>query len=306
MRLALTSLLLMLLTAIASAADVKLTDDTVLVKRGPAVITYRDFKAEMNRIPEKIRQEVADDPQRLSTMLSNLVKERLVADQAREANLDEDPAVQASLKLAEDRVLADAQMDKVVREAKGADYEAMAREYYLAHPDEFMLPERIDVSHILIATDDRTDEQAKARAEEVLRKLRSGEASFDELVDQYSDDPSAKDNHGHFKDVHRGKFVKSFEQAAFALNKPGEITGPVKTRFGYHIIRLDGRTPSTEKPFDQAKADLIKRMRDKQQARIRGQYLDRLIDKNPLEADEATIQALRDEYRHRIPADVEQ
>jgi len=299
-------LALVLLVTAAVAADVQLKDNTVLVKRGPAVITYRDFKAELNRLPEGVRKTVADDPERLSTLLNNLVKERLVAEQARKSRLDRDPDVQAALGLAADRVLAQAQMAKVVREGKGADYESMAREYYLAHPDEFKEPERIDVSHILIDTDDRTDEQARERAEEVLHKLKSGEASFEELVEQYSDEPSAKDNHGHFKGVKRGKFVKPFENAAFALDKPGDITGPVKTRFGYHLIRLDGRTPPGEQSFEKAKPALVKRMREKQEDRIRGQYIDRLIDANPLEADEATIRALRDQYRHHIPPELKQ
>jgi len=289
-----------------AAADVQLTDDTVLVKRGPAVITFRDFKAELAQMPANIRNGVANDPQRLSTLLSNLVKQRLIAEQAREAGLGSDPDIKAALALAEDKVLSEAQMDKMVREGRDADYEAMAREYYLAHPDEFQVPEHIDVSQILVSSEDRTDEQARKRAEEALHKLRSGEASFEDLVKQYSDDPSAKDNHGHFRGVKRGKFVKPFENAAFGLDKPGDVTGPVKTRFGYHIIRLDGKTAAGRQPFEEAREDLVKRMKDKQQDRIRGQYIDRLIDQNPLEADEATIQALRDQYRNHIPAELKQ
>lgn len=124
-------------------------------------------------------------------------------------------------------------------------------------------PREITVSHILIAHKDvenvdasitRTEEEAKARAEEVLAKLKAG-GSFTELAKEYSDDPGSKEKGGALEDkvsVNNEKFVKEFENAAVALQKAGDLSEPVKSPFGYHIIKADAiaeaRTETKSEP----------------------------------------------------------
>jgi hypothetical protein len=103
---------------------------------------------------------------------------------------------------------------------------------------------RVDASHILISYNEtalgkrfkieRTQEQAKKRAEEAAARARKGE-DFDKLVAEYSDDPSIKERHGKLGWFVRRAADKAFGDVAFAL-KPGEIGGPVLTAFGYHVI----------------------------------------------------------------------
>ncbi len=99
-------------------------------------------------------------------------------------------------------------------------------------------------SHILVAykgamraaeTTTRSKEEAKKRAEEIAAKARKGE-DFGKLADENSDDPSVKINHGALGKFPRDRMVKPFADATFAM-KPGEISVPVETPFGYHIIK---------------------------------------------------------------------
>lgn len=92
------------------------------------------------------------------------------------------------------------------------------------------------VSHILVSNQDRSDEEAKARAEEVLAKLNSG-GDFSDLAKEYSDDPGSKDKGGVYENVPVNKWVPEFKKAVMEQNI-GQIGGLVKSDYGYHIIKV--------------------------------------------------------------------
>lgn len=296
-RQALGAAVLLLAPALAAAEDVTLTPDTTLVELGPAKVTLRDFEARLAEVPEKHRRGMADDPQRLGQLLEQIVRQRLLADRARQAGLAERPDVKARLELARDQALAKAMLDHVRDSAEPADYEQLAREHYLTNPDEFMAPERITVSHVLVSTEERPEDEARALAGQVMAAARGGEKPFEELVREYSDDPGADRNAGRLTDVERGQMVAPFEEAAFALEEAGDLAGPVKTRFGFHVIRLEGRKPAEKRPFDAVKANLVERMKERHQDRAVKQYLGKLMNEHDVNADPEIIQALRERYR---------
>jgi parvulin-like peptidyl-prolyl isomerase len=134
---------------------------------------------------------------------------------------------------------------------------------------------KIDVSHILVSTKERSDEEAMALANDVYQQLLTDPNLFAELVTKYSEDPSATSNHGSFKAVNKGDMVKPFEDVAFALDE-GEISEPVKTNFGYHIIRLDTHIPPEKIEFEDIKLQLVETERKKHDERLKVDYLESL------------------------------
>src|SRR5690606_16212637 len=112
-------------------------------------------------------------------------------------------------------------------------------------------------SHILIAINDERDEAAALkRAQEVLAKAKAGE-DFAELAKEYSDDPSAQSNNGDLGFFVRESMVKPFADAAFALKKKGELSEPVKSQFGYHVIRFNERKAAKQLSFEEMKPRLM-------------------------------------------------
>ena len=113
-------------------------------------------------------------------------------------------------------------------------------DYFESHPGEFDTPKTVEASHILIKTaPDASDEQlniAKEKATMVMKQAKDGK-DFSELAKQYSDDSSGK-NGGHLGAFKRKDMVEPFAEKAFSM-KPGEISEPVKTQFGWHIIKVD-------------------------------------------------------------------
>ncbi len=121
--------------------------------------------------------------------------------------------------------------------------------YYNDHRDEFRVQDEVNVRHILVKTpppgpdgkpDPKAVEAARKKAEDILKQLKPGASNFAELAKKYSDDPGSKDNGGSLGWIGRGRTVKEFEQAAFALNK-GDTSGVVQSPFGFHIIHVDDK-----------------------------------------------------------------
>jgi peptidyl-prolyl cis-trans isomerase D len=131
--------------------------------------------------------------------------------------------------------------------------ESELRSYYESHKDEFLEGEQANARHILIkvapdATEaERTD--AELHAKGVAQIARSG-ADFGELAAKHSDDTGSAAAGGDLGWFGRGRMVKEFEDAVFSA-KPGEIVGPIKSQFGYHIIRVDGFRPEHQRPFEE-------------------------------------------------------
>ncbi len=134
------------------------------------------------------------------------------------------------------------------------------RTAYDADPTRFRSAEERRARHILIAIDaSRTDAAARALADEIAGKLAKG-GDFAALAGQYSSDTGSASRGGDLGFAARGNYVPAFEDALFAL-APGATSAPVKTEFGYHIIRLDELRPGAERSFEEVRAQLMDELR---------------------------------------------
>lgn len=217
-----------------------------------AEVTVADVLADAERIPPQLRGEVLGDAAKVVQLASNLAVVRALAAQAEAEGLAADPKVAAALRLARDRVLFEARLAAAAAtvQADPAAVERLALADYRANPERFEVPEQIRASHILFRGDD-----ARTRAAVVLLALREPGADFAALAREHSEDPGSGSRGGDLGWFGRGKMVKAFDDAAFAL-KPGELSGLVESDFGFHIIRLDEHRPAGRKPFDEVKGEL--------------------------------------------------
>jgi peptidyl-prolyl cis-trans isomerase C len=245
----------LVLSLLCLAAGYSLADDGVLARGEGATITTADVLSDLEHLPAELRQGILASPPKLEQLASKLYVRRVLAKRAREAGLDKTPGVIVALQLASDQILGDAMLAKAVTEAQPSNETALekaARAYYAAEERQFMAAEERKVRHILIA---KATENAEARAREVLEKLKHG-ADFAKLAKEYSDDPGTKNKGGDLGYFGRNRMVKPFEDAAFGLNKVGELAGPVETAFGWHVLRLDAIRAPGKKPYNEVSADI--------------------------------------------------
>jgi peptidyl-prolyl cis-trans isomerase D len=157
-------------------------------------------------------------------------------------------------------------VDRVRVRAKQVPTDAQIKANYEERKDTFQVPEQVNASHILIQVkgdDPAADAAAKTKAEALAAKAKAPGADFAKLASENTDDPSGKTSGGKLPPFAHGQMVPEFEQAAFGM-APGEIRGPVKTQFGYHIIKLESKTPPRMRPLEEVRASIVSDLTEKQ------------------------------------------
>jgi len=244
-----------------------------LARQGDIVLTQAEIDAAFGKIPEDIRLTFIRDGQKVETLVRNLLTNKVLAEQARKAGYAQDRLVEIRMDLAAEKELANDWLENVVSQAPPVDFETIAHEKYLLNPEVWKSQEQIDVSHILISSENRSDEEALELANSLYEQLVLDPSLYDSMVADYSDDRISAANGGRFFRVNKNDMVKPFEEAAFALRNPGEISAPVKTNYGYHIIRLDQYYPAAVLPFDEIKGQAIEQARKDYIDEYRKKYL---------------------------------
>lgn len=239
-----------------------LSVEQVLIESELVRITNLDFEADLMRIPSEHRAEVLASKTRIAKLLESLLVNKTLAAQARNAGIDREPAMGKQIELAADKLLAQEQINRVTKAIVVPNFDARARELYQVDIGKYTLPAKVHVSHILVDTKNRTPEEAQQRIKHV-REQAVGGKKFEDLALEYSDDPSAKENKGDLSFFEEGKMVKPFSDAAFAISVPGDISEPVKTIFGFHIILLHEKQPKLVRSFDDVKEKIIQGEREK-------------------------------------------
>jgi peptidyl-prolyl cis-trans isomerase D len=158
-----------------------------------------------------------------------------------------------------------------------AQLKAFYEEQKTKTPDRFSQAEQRRVRHILLPVNDpKEDAAVKLKAEGILKRAQGGE-DFSKLAKEFSQDPGSAAQGGDLGWSEKKVFVGPFADAAFSM-KVDEIRGPVKTQFGYHILKLDGIQPPTVKSFEQSKAELETEYKRNEAERLFNNAQDQLAD----------------------------
>lgn len=290
--------LLGLAGAVAAQAQAADAGQAVIVN-GPAGPLTRAEVELMVRdlVPQAQRADFWGKPEAVGRFARSLYAQRLLAGDAVKAGIDKTPEGTLYLKLLRERGLAE-QLMRQREQAQVPDDKALdayARSEYQAHPERFKLPEQVHARHILLAVakDGSDDAQVKAQAEKLMAELRGG-ADFATLAQQFSVDKASAARGGDLGEFGPGKMVPAFDAAVFALSKPGDLAGPVKTPFGYHIIELVSRKPAQVKPFEQVLPELRQQLRGQIESRERLNTWNAAQEQ--AQVDDAAVKALSAEH----------
>lgn len=277
------------------AAAGGLPADTRLVTQGDATLTLADIDAYMQKVPEDRRPGMMYSSKRQEELLVGLLAQRQLAAQARKLGLQDDPDVQRQIALATDEVLARARLAKARKDLKLPDFSALAQERYASEKSKYVVPGQIDVQHVLISTKQRSDSDAFALAKEAYAKAVADPAAFETLVKQYSDDTSKGENQGIIRHLEAGKYAEKFLEAVNALRHVGDVSEPVKTQFGYHVIKLLRHDPDQQKSFDEVRDEIVTSLRDEYtNAQVQARVDE--VRNNKLDPNPEAIASLRTRY----------
>lgn len=245
-----------------TSQEVNLAPDSVVLTVGNLSMTRAQFEVLLSALASNGRpattaaakRQVAEQYAELETM----------AQEARQRKLDESAEVKQMMTIQGDSFLANALAKKISDDTHFTELDL--RGYYDSHKNEF---EEAQGSHILIrfkgssvplkpTEKDLTDEEALAKAQDIRKKIVEG-ADFATLAKAESDDSGSGVKGGDLGTFKHGQMVPAFDKAAFSL-PVGQVSEPVKTQFGYHIIKITSRNP---KSFDEAKPQIEKELKPK-------------------------------------------
>ncbi len=154
-----------------------------------------------------------------------------------------------------------------------------SQSYYDSHKQQFQVPERVKVAHILISPkpgkDGKPDDAAaKSKAEDLLKQIKAG-GDFADLAKKNSDDPGSAKNGGELGFLTRGMTVAEFDKSAFSLN-PGQISDLIHTNFGYHIIKSEAKEPAHAQSFDEVKQNIDTTLRQQKSTQATTKYVEQV------------------------------
>jgi len=211
----------------------------------------RELGQEFRRAPREMQQYLASTEGQ-KQFLERLVRRELLLQEAEKQKMGERPEVAEQVAaLRRDLMLRALLQEEIGAKVKVEDTEV--QEYFTAHPEEFT-GDQVRVRHILV----RTEEEAKGVLDRVKRE------PFEEIAKQVSLDTASASKGGDLDYLRREQMFPDFAKAAFAL-KPGELSGAVKTPFGYHIIKMVDRKKGQPVTFEQIKDQLRRRLTDERQ-----------------------------------------
>ena len=247
-------------TAVKAPVKAVNPNDPVVLTYGDERVTKSEFEGFLARLPEQLRQQLANVPKRqVAQDYANL---RILSSEAKRRKLDQSEEVRQQLQLQTDNILINALYKDVEKSVNVSD-EAMMK-YFNENKAQF---EKVKARHILIRFKDSpvpvrpeqkelTKEEALAKALALKKQIDAG-ADFAELAKKESDDSGSGANGGDLGSFGRGQMVPPFEQAAFSL-PVGKTSDPVESQFGYHVIQV---LEQEGKDFAAAKEQIAQRLK---------------------------------------------
>lgn len=195
------------------------------------------------------RGQAYNNPEGRQAVLGQLIASKLLLIEARANLYETEPAFKAELARVRENLLISYATDKAVSGVSVSDAEV--EEYYNANKQRFMGEESVNASHILVDSEEK--------ANELLKKIKAGEISFEQAASENSSCPSGQ-NGGNLGNFGRGQMVPEFDVAVFAM-QVGEISeAPVKTQFGYHLIKLNAKNEAEIIPLAEIAGEIKEAM----------------------------------------------
>ncbi len=248
-------------------------NNKVLARVDNNEITMQDYNAFMSSIPVQIKSQIIkgrSEDKIIKEILDELIYKELLYIDAKEKEYDKEEAFQEIFKQSESSLLTTYALGKLLEDVSPTDREVET--YYNANAEKYDDEEKVEASHILVA-----DEET---ANEVIRKLDEGE-KFENLAMEYSECPS-KNNGGNLGVFGHGDMVKPFEDAVFSMNER-EISKPVITDFGYHIIKLNKKFPAKKYTLSEVKSKVYEDLKKYQEQMAYTNKIEELYKKHNIE-----------------------
>jgi peptidyl-prolyl cis-trans isomerase C len=274
----LTTLLLLTLGFIGWGCEKKevAEEGKVLARIGDEVITLKDFNDDINRLPAQARRRMARVKMK-KRHLDKMVERKLLLQEAGKKGLTEAPDIIDRVENYRERLITQKLLSSIKKEVAPVTEEDI-KQHFEENKAQFQTRKQIRARHILL--------KDEAEAKKVLKEVKAPGADFAALAEEYSQDRATKNRGGDLGYLSPGRMVRQFEDVAFSLEKPGDISDIVKSPFGYHIIKLEDKKDAGPKSLAQVKGQIRRRLSAQRRNEAQEEFLEEIKSRIRVEINE--------------------
>lgn len=267
-----------------------------LARLGNLALPADELKALLATLPAAERARLKEDRSTLQAWIRSRLAEKALLEQAHNQGWDGRPEIQRMTREASEQILLRTYLESVSKVPDSYPSEAELQAAYDAGKDNWVTPPMLRVSQIFIAVgSQRSDEQARKQIQELGRQARVAKADFAALARAHSEDAVTAQRGGDSGLQPLQHFVPGMREVLQAL-KPGEVSEPLRSDAGYHLLKLAERQPARTASLAEVRERLRDSLRAQRQQQVARAYLEGLLDSTTLSIDGARIgQALESE-----------
>lgn len=241
-------------------------DSKVLATAAGHEITEDEVNRFINNMPQDQRSYMSN-PAARAQLLEQIIHLHLFAAYGKEINIQDTEAYKQVLANVETEILSNMAISEVIKDTDVTEGEIKA--YYEENKARFVSAPSASAKHILVDSEEK--------CLDVLKEINDGEKTFEEAAQAYSTCPS-KERGGDLGTFGRGQMVPEFDNAVFSA-EVGKILGPVKTQFGYHLIRVESLIPGETQPYEAIKGQLRNNLLQNAQQEVYSKKVAELTEK---------------------------
>ncbi|MEQ1635686.1 MAG: peptidylprolyl isomerase [Methylococcales bacterium] len=272
----------------------------IIVDKQGLSVSNAEIEALLKPAPANVQVELLKKKTDLQEKLQEIYLSKAIAEAVKKQPLtaDEQAALDETLRMFYFNLKI-----KQLSEQNLPDFEPLAAVEYKANKEKYVEPEQVAIEHILLDTRKKyKDKDALKLAKTLSTQLKKG-ADFTALALKYSDDPLVKENKGRLGLFPKGKMLQAFEEVAYKL-KLNEVSDPVETKYGYHVLRKYDQKPGGVKTYAAAKEEIIAKIKNEYvQNRLNGYYEKTKAD-NAMKIDDKALDAYIAEKTKQLEAEV--
>jgi len=286
---------LLLLTAplVAFAQD---GAGNVVGKMGAQAIKSVDLKRLLDALPPDARKRIATDLGALDRLVREELVRQFILTEAKTQGWDKKPDVQFAMKRARDQALLLTYMNNLARPSAAYPSEDEIKAVYDASKASLTVPPEYQLSQIYVSSPESADRTVATNAEkkvtDIMARLQKAPTDFGKIANESSDHKESRANGGDLGWLTETQLIPEVRFAVARMNT-GEISAPIRTATGWHIVRLSDRKPSTVRPLSEVREQIVANMRLRKAQEAERAYVDGLVTKSSVTVNQVELQKLQ-------------
>lgn len=266
--------------------------DAVVARVGDREVLAGDVLPVLEAFDARQRAAISNDPAAMNQLVRNLILQQVLLQEALEEGYDKRPGVRANLERIRQNAIAEGFLETSTKVPDDYPSASEIQEVFEANKEQLLLPKRLQLAQIFIASPEGQEEleslRAKRKLDDVLAKLRAPKADFSQIAKEFSDDTQSAANGGEIGLLAEDALEPGVREAVAGL-KAGEISKPVRLPGGWHIVKLVDIEDARPAKLEEVQDLLAGRMREQKALQNREAFLNQLLQENPVAINELAL-----------------